>query len=247
MPIAFQNGTTATVNGAGTVVINVPASVANGDMLVLGVAVGEAVGVVPTVPGFTQKALHNGAQDGDPPYSTDLTSALFYRRASSEPASYTVTLDATYGLTGAVSMLRYTGVIATGDPFRTSATVSRTNTSATTYTSVALTGVQASDLALHMCGCAMPSWNTNAYDLAGPGGGWVERGEVYMTTASTAKPGILFVEQLGTGTAPVITTSGTATPGNARPVFVAGALMEEPAGGGGSKIYQTAVRRASTW
>lgn len=254
MSIAFQSATTATGNNSGnnaaTVTINVPAGTANGDMLVLGVVVSEAVGVAPTCAGWTQKALHNGVQDGAG-YDTDLVTALFYRRASSEPASYSVLTDGTYGNYAALAMLRYSGVISTGDPFRTSATVSRTNAVpfAASQTSATLTGVQAADMAVHLSGTAMGGWNTNAYDLAGPGGGWTERGEVYMTTASTGKPAVLFLEQLGTGTAPVVTGTGTAvTASNVYWVFAAGALIPEPAAvSGGPRVYATAVRRASTW
>lgn len=241
MSIAFQNATTATVNSAATGVINVPASTANGDMLILGVCVAESVGVDPTVPGFTQKATADGGA------AEDNTVVLFYRRASSEPASYTVTLDTSFGNYAALAMLRYTGVISTGDPFRTSGSVFKA-ARGTPQTSVTLTGVQASDLAIHMAGVDMGTWNTNAFDLAGPGGSWVERGEVYMTTASTAKPGLLFVEQLGTGTAPTLTATGTASATNIIWCFAAGALMEEPAAAGKSNlIFGTAVRRASTW
>lgn len=241
MPITFQNATTATVNGAATGVINVPAGTADGDMLVLGVCVPESVGVGPTVPGFTQKVTVDGGG------TEDNTVVIFYRRASSEPASYTVTLDATYGNYAAISMLRYTGVISSGDPFRTSGSVFR-STRGTPQTSVALTGVQASDLALHMAGVVMGSWNTQSFDLAGPGGSWVERGEVYMTTNSTGKPALLFVEQLGTDAAPTLTATGTASGSNIIWCFAAGALMgEPPAAGPGNRIFSTAVRRASTW
>ncbi|MEU6674774.1 hypothetical protein [Streptomyces sp. NPDC046925] len=241
MPIAFQNATTATVNGAATGTINVPAGTVNGDMLVLGVCVAESVGVDPTVTGFTQKATADGGG------TEDNTVVLFWRRASSEPASYTVTLDASFGDYAAIAMLRYTGVISSGDPFRTSGSVFR-STRGTPQTSVALTGVQASDLALHMAGVVMGTWNTQSFDLAGPGGSWVERGEVYMTTNSTAKPAVIFVEQLGTGSAPTLTATGTASASNIIWCFAAGALMEEPAAVAAPPlVHSTAVRRASTW
>lgn len=240
MPVAFQNSTTATVNAAATGVINVPSGVANGDMLILGVVIGESVGVVPTVPGWTQKAAVNGST------TQDNCTTLFYRRASSEPASYTVTLDATYGDNAAISMLRYTGVISSGDPFRTSATVSRVASLGSPQTSAALTGVQASDMAIHLGGAVLTTWNSADYNMAGPGGSWVERGEI-VAIATDSIPGVLFVEQLGTGTAPVLSATGTGA-ANTAWCFCAGALMEEPTTSlGGPKIYTTAVRRASIW
>ncbi|WP_409055856.1 hypothetical protein [Streptomyces sp. SYP-A7185] len=81
-------------------------------MLILRVCVPKWVGVDPTVPGFTQKATADGGG------TEDNTVVLFYRRASIEPASYTVTLDATFGNDAAISMLRQNGVISSGDPSR---------------------------------------------------------------------------------------------------------------------------------
>lgn len=242
MPIAFGSATTATANNVASNSLAVPSGTADGDMLLIGICVSESAGVAVSAPGFTLKASHNGVQDGGA-YNHDVTTALLWRRASSEPASYTVSNDGTYGKYAAMAMLRYTGVIATGDPFRTSATVSRTNAITNSATSVALTGVQASDMALHLAGLCLGSWTGTDFDPAGPGGSWVERGEVVATT-TISTPAVLFTEQLGTGTAPAFTATGTTNLGW---VFAAGALMEEPSGAGASKIHSTAVRRASTW
>lgn len=238
MPIAFRSSTTAVGDNTTPVTINVPAGTANGDMLILGVEVSESVGVVTTCSGFTSKATLDGVSPG---HDNDTTITLFWRRASSEPASYSVVPDGTYGNYCAISMLCYTGVIATGDPFRTSATLSlAANTSP--QTSTALTGVQASDMAIHLCGICLDSWSGTDLNLAGPGGSWVERGEI-MNNTSISSPGVLFLEQLGTGAAPAFTCTGSGLAW----IFAAGALMAEPASAGGSKIYSTAVRRASTW
>jgi hypothetical protein len=251
MAIAFGSSTTATANlggnNAGTFSINVPASTSDNDMLLLAVVVSESSGVNSTVSGFTLARRHDGIQDGAG-YDFDLCTQLFWRRASSEPASYTVTPDGTYGNYVAATMLRYTGVIKTGDPFRTVGSVSRTNAWANPQTSTTLSGVQATDMAFHVAGECLGAWNTNTFDLAGPGGGWTERGEVYMTAASSGKPGILCLEQLGSGSAPAVTASGTAaTASNIGTVFVAGALMAEPAAAARPTIINTAVRRASVW
>ncbi len=243
MPIGFQSATTVTLNAGGnnaaTVSVNVPAGTANGDMLIFGIEVSESAGVVPAIPGFTQKATVNDLPSGD----QDNTVSLFWRRASSEPASYTVTPDGTYGNYAAMAMLRYTGVIATGDPFRTSATLAGNGTGIS-KTSTALTGVQSTDLAIHCVGTSLATWNGTAYDVAGPGGSWTERGEIGMTAGATPNPRILFAEQLGTGTAPVFTSTfaGVAW------CFCAGALIAEPPQTGpNNRIFSTAVRRASMW
>lgn len=254
MPIAFGSQTTAVLNAGGTptatMTLNVPAGTQDGDMLLIALVVGESAGVDATCPGFTLKRRHDGVQDGAG-YDWDLSVFLFWRRASSEPASYTVTPDGTYGNWVAGAMLRYTGVISSGDPFRTVNSVSRTNAAfSATRTSVALTGVQSTDMAIHVDGTDKGNWNnTQTFDLAGPGGGWTERGEVYQSSTNDAKSGLLCLEQLGTGTAPTVTSSGTAsTNSNLSTVFVAGALIPEPdAVPVGSKIITTAVRRASTW
>lgn len=213
-------------------------------MLLLIIDVSESAGVTPTVSGtWTQKLRVDQVATGS---DEDHTQILYWRRASSEPGSYTITWDGTYGNYGAATMLRYTGVIKSGDPFRTTNTIFY-DVGAGPKTSAALTGVQATDMAVHMCGTAKSTWNADAYDLAGPGGSWVERGEVYMTTTTTGKPGILCVEQLGTGTAPAFSSSGTGA-ANLSWLLFAGALMEEPAGAaGGHTIYTTAINRASTW
>jgi hypothetical protein len=216
-------------------------------MLLLIIGVSESVGVTPTVSGtWTQKVRSD--QVATFVDNQDNTLIMYWRRASSEPGSYTITWDGTYGNYGAAAMLRYTGVIKTGDPFRTvNSTSGGTTPGAGPKTSATLTGVQSTDMALHFTGAAKSAWgNSNTYDLAGPGGSWVERGEIKMQTASTGQPGILALEQLGTGTAPAFTATGTAA-SNVVWILTGCALMEEPAVPPlGHTIYSTAISRAST-
>lgn len=244
MAIAFGTAATAVGNNVATSAISVPSGVADNDMLLLIIDVSESVDVTPTVSGtWTQKLRFDQVASGS---DEDHTHILYWRRASSEPGSYTITWDGTYGNYGAASMLRYTGVIKTGDPFRTTNTAFF-DVGAGPKTSATLTGVQSTDMAVHMLGTAKSTWNTNTYDLAGPGGSWNERGESRMTTTNTGMPGVLSLDQLGTGTAPAFSSSGTAA-ANLSWILFAGALMEEPpVAPGGSKIFSTAVRRASTW
>lgn len=250
MPVAFGSATTTTLNAGGnnaaTVSVNVPSSTADGDMLLLLVSTSESAGVVPTVSGsWTQKTTIDQVTSGD---NQDNRLTLFWRRASSEPASYTVTPDGTYGNYSALAMLRYTGVIRTGDPFRTTGTATGGATAgAGPKTSATLSGVQATDMALHFTGAAYSNWsNTNTYDLAGPGGSWTERGEIIMNVNTTGRPGHLALEQLGTGTAPTFTATGTGS-SNVVWCMIGAALMAEPAAVARPNIINTAVRRASTW
>jgi hypothetical protein len=248
VPISFGSVTTTTLNAGGnnaaTVAVNVPASTSDGDMLLLLVSTTESAGVVPTVSGggWTQKTTIDQVTSGD---NQDNRLTLFWRRASSEPASYTVTPDGTYGNYSALAMLRYSGVIRTGDPFRTTGTATGGATAgAGPKTSATLSGVQATDMALHFTGSAFSSWNTQTYDIAGPGGSWVERGEILMNVNSTGHPGHLALEQLGTGTAPTFTATGTGA-ANVVWCMIGAALMAEPVAVGRPNIVSQAVGRAS--
>lgn len=244
MAIAFGSSTTATGNNVTTSVITKPASTADGDMLLLFILVSESVGVTPTVTGsWTQKLRQDMVATGD---NQDSTVILYWRRASSEPADYTITWDGTYGNYGAAHILRYTGVISSGDPFRTtSQTTSGASTTAGPVSAVGLTGVQSTDMAIHWEGACLSSWNGNDHNPAGPGGSWVERGEI-VATAATSTPGVLAVEQLGTGSAPSFSATGTGTALVWN--LLGGALMEQPAASakGANIISAAAVQRAST-
>lgn len=243
MPVAFGSSTTATGNNVTTSTINLPASTVDGDMLLLFIEVSESAGVTPTVTGsWTQKLRQDMVATGD---NQDNCTILYYRRASSEPSSYTITWDGTYGNYGAAHILRYTGVIKTGDPFRTTGVAtSGASTTAGPVSSATLSGVQATDMAIHWSGECLSSWNGNDHNPAGPGGSWTERGEI-VNTAATSTPGVIAVEQLGTGTAPSFSATGTGTA--LVWSLMAGAIMEEPASSSASKIYTTAVQRASLW
>lgn len=221
--IEFQNATAAVVNVAETGVINVPAGTVNGDFLLLLVTVPQGlvggVAVNPTVSGsWTQAATINGGG------VQDITGRVFWRRASSEPASYTVTLGTSYGDYAALTMLRFKGVVSSGNPLRTTGTVFR-STLGSPQTSVALTGVQSTDLAIHVAHVAKATWNSADYDLAGPGGSWVERGE-NVAIATDPIPATLAVTQFGTGAAPTFAATGTGAT-NTIWAFVALALIED--------------------
>ena len=243
MAIAFGTSTTTTGNNVTTSVITKPSSTADNDMLLLAIEVSESAGVTPTVTGsWTQKLRQDMVATGD---NQDNTMILYWRRASSEPADYTITWDGTYGNYGVAHILRYTGVIRTGDPFRTTGVAtSGASTTAGPVSSATLSGVQATDLAVHWSGACLSSWNGNDHNPAGPGGSWVERGEI-VGTALTSTPSVMAVEQLGVGTAPSFSATGTGTALVWN--LLAGALMAEPAASARPNIISTAVRRASTW
>ncbi|KWT61667.1 hypothetical protein ADL21_11985 [Streptomyces albus subsp. albus] len=81
--------------------INVPSGLVNGDLLLLALALEES-GASPAVTGWTQAATVNGGG------TQDNVIRVWYRRASSESASYTVTFGGSYGDSAALAMLRHT-------------------------------------------------------------------------------------------------------------------------------------------
>lgn len=221
MAIAFQNSTTASVAAGDSFSISVPTGTTNGDFLLFAAVVKES-GATPSITGWTQIAQVN-----DLAADSDNLTTLWYRRASSEPASYTFNLGNTYGDSAAGVMLRYTGVLASGTPYRTSNTKGAT-TVGTPQTSVALTGVQATDMAVHFVGTDLLSWSGNNYTLAGPGGSWTQRANI-IETAADATPGMIAIDQVGTGTAPSFTAAGAGST-NVTWCFIALALIPEPSG-----------------
>jgi hypothetical protein len=87
MAIAYVNGSTATQSNISTkqVVLNVPASVADGNLLVVVGVVNSSTATLNTVSGWTQLWAQRNAT---------CNTAAWYRVASSEPASYTWTWSA---------------------------------------------------------------------------------------------------------------------------------------------------------
>lgn len=239
MAIAFQNATSQVVGTGTSGIINVPAGVADGDMLLLAVVVKES-GANPAPAGWTQAATVNGAAVQD-----NLT-RLFYRRASSEPASYTVAMNVTYGNSSTLAMVRYTGVISSGSPLRTTGTANRTSALGTPQTSTTLTGVLATDMSVHAAGAVLASWNGADYTMAGPGGGWSDRVSS-IATAADATPGVLMLDQLGSGAAPACTAAGAGA-ANTAWCFCALALIAEPEPSGKNvRSVNVAVSRAASW
>lgn len=222
MAIAFQNSTTASVSAGNSFSISVPSGTTNGDFLLFAATVKQN-DATPSITGWTQIAQANAAAS-----DTDNITTLWYRRASSEPASYTFNLGNTYGNSAAGVMLRYTGVLVSGTPYRTSNTKVPTGVG-TPQTSATLTGVQSTDMAIHFAGTELNgTWDGTNYTLAGPGGSWTQRANIIETSADST-PGMIAIDQLGTGTSPTFTAAGA---GSARPgwVFIALALIPEPSG-----------------
>jgi hypothetical protein len=144
MAIAIQGSPTTTDNAAGTsgtsIVVNVPAGAAVGEILVCHVTSGSSGGTVTTPSGFTQ------LQSGSDLWGPNVTGTLAYRVVTgTESGSYTWTL-ATSTNKWAATMFRVSGINTT-TPIRTSAaaTANAEGTSSSVVTGPALSGVQATD------------------------------------------------------------------------------------------------------
>lgn len=162
MAIAFRSGTEALTNAATSLAINVPAGVVDGDVLVLhGVTADGDDGGFNTLSGWTQ-IVNNVLTGGAAPSPPGVTA--WWRVASSEPASYTITPTA--GSTGiCAQMMAFTGVDNTTpiDATTTTATGDSTNSdpaAITTVTDEALTIVSSTNDTEQGVATAVPSGYT---------------------------------------------------------------------------------------
>lgn len=206
MAIAFQTASTAVFDAATSGSLSVPSGTVDGDMLIAGVICKQGASPANiTISGFTSIASSNqattNAQDG--------LTTVFWRRASSEPASYTVNTNATYGNNSSLFMLRYSGVITTGSPIGTSGTATPSATTSP-QTGPTLSGVGSTDMAIQVAGVEHVTWGGADITLSGPGGSWNQRANV-PDNAADASNGIAVIDQLGTGTGPSWSASSTAT------------------------------------
>jgi hypothetical protein len=107
MSIAYANNSGNPVFAAtNSVVVNVPTSTSNGDLLIAQIWQTIQTAAAPTCAGWTQAFGAAG---------TDLAMYLFYRYASSEPASYTFTSSNATNMMGWIH--RVTGAVTAGNPF----------------------------------------------------------------------------------------------------------------------------------
>ncbi|SDH15611.1 hypothetical protein SAMN05421505_1124 [Sinosporangium album] len=185
-------------NTGPSIAVPVPAGTVDGDFLVLSYVNNQSASN-PVLAGWN---LAVTVSDG----TIDLLSRLYLRRASSEPATYTITKGSTYGVESVAAISRYKGVATSGDPVRTTGnTIARRGGP---YMGPTLSGLSPTDMVIHSIGTALSSWAGRDYTLTGPGGGWAERVNLISTDA-TATPAVIVLDQLGASTGPTITPSGT--------------------------------------
>lgn len=198
MAVAFRNATTAS-NAAGTanLTVNVPAGTVNGDVLLL-CGNNSNPDTYTTPSGWTPLDAPAIAAVGQ--------SALFYRIASSEPASYVLT-KASASLPSTAVMLSYSGASGTIRDH----TSANTANGVTTGTPTALSGVTASDMAVHFYGADDSATNTTNIVLTPPGGSWNTRANVSVAKGGVSRWGsaIAAIDQLGSSATPNTTSNNS--------------------------------------
>lgn len=243
MAIAFQTATTQALEGSvGSGSITKPSGTVDGDFLVAGYYFEQ--GASPSNPTISGTWTQIASVDGNPSFDGILR--CWYRRASSEPASYTLTSNGTYGDSAVAFMLRYTGVLSSGNPIRTSATTAPT-AQASPQSGPALAGLSATDLVIQVVGVNHSNWDGSGITVTAPGGGWTQRANATNSASTTSDPTIAAIEQFNQGTGPSWSASSTGDFGFARMGF---ALIEEAAQSSQLRpviVNQQAIRRTSLW
>lgn len=205
MTVAYiSNGGGAGAGGT-SVTANVPASVANGDLLIAILFGKSQSAAFPTQTGWTNSVDYQGS------YPCHL--GVFYRRASSEPASYTFTAGAGSVYTSAI-ILRITGAVTSGNPFDAIGSGSDVPGTSTNAVAAAITTVTANTLALQFLGLTDGSLTVTSYPAGYTGVGAASIDFAYKTFAATGSTG----------------TATTTLSANAAGATVLGAI--KPAAGG---------------
>lgn len=197
MAIAFRSATTAQ-GSATSLVINVPAGTVNGDLLLL-FGTNSLPSAYNTPAGWTPLESPGIGSTGD--------SALFYRVASSEPASYTLAFSSATAWDSAAVMVCYSG--AAGGVRSHSNNVAASSGSTGTPTSPA--GIIATDMVVHFYGADEVSQSTTNITLTPPGGAWNTRANVTRAKAGANLWGaaIAAIDQIGSSATPNTTSNNS--------------------------------------
>lgn len=197
--------------------VTLPPNINDGDFLVMCYANNQAASN-PAVSGWTPavSVLDTG--------QIDILTRIFWRRADSEPSSYTLDKGSTYGQESAVVVARYTGVLAEGSPIRTTGSNYVEGRGGPSPGPV-LSGVEEDDLVIQAFGGATGTWNSQNFTMAVADTSWNDRGSVFgIGTASVA---MLVLDKFGDGNGPTATHSGTGAADSAARVGAI-AIIPEP-------------------
>ena len=171
-----SNGGESEASGT-SVTANVPSGVVNGDLLIAEVFAKSQSAAMPAQTGWTN------ALDYQASYPAHL--AIYYRYASSEPASYTFTAAASSVYTSAV-ILRITGAVTSGNPFDAIGSGSDVPGTAATAVAASITTVTANTLAIQFIGLTDGSLTVSSYPSGYTG---VDGGALVFAYKSFVGPG----------------------------------------------------------
>lgn len=193
MAIAFRSIASATFAGS-PVVINVPAGVVNGDLLIMTVSDYSSGAVAQTTTPSGWTFIRYAAASNN-----SLSQTTFWRIASSEPASYSVaTGGSPLSTFGAIAA--YTGV-QSGTPIRTSGAVTAV-TGTTSPTPATLAGMLTGDLGIIVY---TASWSVT--QMTPPASGWTTRVQL---SEGNSNAEFAYVDKLnGTDTPTASSPNGT--------------------------------------
>lgn len=217
MAIEFQNAVTASSTSDASMTISRPAETVNGDFLVLSYSNNQAAST-PTVAGWTPAITVRDTGQ------IDVLSSVFWKRANNEPASYTIDKGATYGLESVAIITRYKGVIAEGNPIRTTGSAVPEGRGGPS-TGPTLDGLEPTDLVIHSFGGATGSWNSQPFQMEVADTSWNNRASLFGIGAASVA--MLVVDQEGAAVGPTATHTGTGGTDSAARIGAI-ALIAEP-------------------
>lgn len=199
----FQSSSTAAVTTATTsLVVNAPSGVTDGDLLLA-----FASNVNPdtmTVTGSWTNLEREGAPiDGTS--ITDSTEQAWFRVASGEPSSYTLTSRTSTKM--CIAIVRYSGCDAS-TPIRTISSTFANTISTTSPARPGLPYVQTTDLIVASYAAASDG-TTSSITVTPPSSPWNTLANVSTAVAATFNAGLAVVDQFGAASTPTATASAT--------------------------------------
>jgi hypothetical protein len=212
--ISFVNAATTGQSAiSGTIVVNVPTGVADGDLLLAAVSNPSGDGVWSASAGWeaipiTTNCMQN---QGTASELSDCDAALFYKFASSEPANYTFTNTKTnHGNAGAI--VAYRNLRNPYPIHLMNATKSLGSGNSSSTTSVApyalnTLNVINSDMLVVNFYCLGNDVSSGAITITLPGGTWNSRATVSATIAATFNGALGIADKLGATDTPTATAS----------------------------------------
>ncbi|MGH7745142.1 MAG: hypothetical protein ACREQ5_10130, partial [Candidatus Dormibacteria bacterium] len=204
--ISFRAAATAATaaHGTATITVNKPTGVVDGDLMLLAVANSSGFTANTAPAGWTSISQHLGEYNyGLSSAVSDLVGQVWYKIASSEPSSYTVTCTTAAVISAAI--VAYSGV---RNPYPADLHVATASTAAASTTGVVpytLPQVRSDNLIvnIYMAG-GDPS---GTFTMTGPSSPWTQRAQIISSVASTFNAGITVSDQLNAATQPTAATS----------------------------------------